>query len=375
MAARTYVCGCTAVTLLWSLTSFCSAQTLKPTDLEGRWQLRIDAGGEIYKGSFTILHQDGRLTGTYESDEGRRTRLTSVTVKGRTVRIETRTQRFSVPVTAIFIADVKNGKMAGEADFSSGARSTSNDFSAILLTQKTKSRPKPESQAKPPSVATRPKADASRERHASVTFRQAKDYRDTTDVEVWAIAPGKPLARQGTLTADGNNGGGESQVLMRFDGIFGDHPKRIPPGARIQSATLRVVAFDPGTTVYVHRLLIPWTAAATWKGLANGITIDNVEASTVRDGFTFGQINMDRQSVEFDVTQTVQHWSDGEKNHGWVFVNTGSNGWDFYSSDWHEEDVRPTLKVKYEVRPKPAKTPTASPAQVSAVRSKADVKE
>ena len=59
---------------------------------------------------------------------------------------------------------------------------------------------------------------------------------------------------------------------------------------------------------------------------------------------------MDKQSVEFDVTATVQKWADGEPNLGWVFVNTGDNGWDFYSSDWIEADLRPRCEIEYEIR-------------------------
>ena len=75
--------------------------------------------------------------------------------------------------------------------------------------------------------------------------------------------------------------------------------------------------------------------------------MDNIEASTVRDGFTFAEINMDKQLVHFDVTPTVQLWADGVENFGWVFVNTGGNGWDFYSSDWGEKEFRPMLEVTY----------------------------
>ena len=325
---------------------------LSPADLIGHWQLRIDAGGEIYRGKFQITEKEGKLVGTYESDEGRRTKITQIELKSQTVRIETQTQRFSVPVTAVFIADVADHEMQGEADYSSGSRSRTYTFRGKRKKAPTGGVTKRKS--KPPgenSTAANEQILESESESVTTTFRQGQNgYDQLTDVEVWAIAPDKPLHRQGTLTSDGNNGGGESQVLMRFDGIFGNQQNQIPHNATIESATLRVVAFDPGTTVYVHRLLVPWNASTTWNRLGNGISIDNFEASTVRDGFTFGQINMDRQSVEFDVTQTVQHWADGEPNFGWVFVNTGSNGWDFYSADWHEVELRPTLFIQYRQR-------------------------
>jgi hypothetical protein len=191
-----------------------------------------------------------------------------------------------------------------------------------------------------------------------VSFRQGQHgYKHVTDTEIWRVAPTQPLYKQGTMTSDANNGGGESQVLIRFDNIIGDEQGLLPPKSHILRAKLTVVAFDPGTTVYMHRMLVPWKRSATWKGMAAGVATDNVEASELRDGFTFGQIQMDKQSVEFDVTRTVQDWVNGDDNFGWVFVNTGSNGWDFYSSDWHEEELRPMLTIEF-----------ASSASVVAIR-------
>ena len=358
MYSRHVRLSCLVLTFLSVGSDSFTAELNSKSDLTGAWSLRIDAGGEIYKGKFQLTKKGDVLGGLYESDEGRRTKLTKVVRKGNSIRIETRTQRFSVPVTAIFIADVtEDNVISGEVDFSSGSRSRSYDFVAKRDAQNEKDSTVLAS-AKSDTGSDREQDESAlsqsgkmKPRVGKVRFRQGlAGYDQMRDVEVWSIAPTKPLHKQGTLTSDGNNGGGESQVLMCFDNIIGEGASQIPENSRIVAANLKVTAFDPGTTVYVHRLFVPWTSAATWDRLANGISIDNVEASTVRDGFTFGQINMDRQSVEFDVTQTVQHWADGEKNHGWVFVNTGSNGWDFYSADWHEEELRPTLEVEFQVR-------------------------
>jgi hypothetical protein len=162
--------------------------------------------------------------------------------------------------------------------------------------------------------------------------------------------------------------GGESQVLIGFRDFFGsaDQQQRIPTGSRIVAAKLTVVAFDPGSTVYLHRVLVPWDESATWDGMACGLSVNNVAASTVRDDFNFGEINMDKQSVEFDVTNTVRKWAAGEPNHGWVFVSTGSNGWDFYSSDWIEQELRPSLEIQFVPPPNSAQ----SPASLSTRREK-----
>ena len=318
-------------------------------DAIGKWQVRIDGGGEIYSAMLAISQGDKGLTGTYESD-GRRVRLEEVSLSGKTVTAVVNTQRFSTPVVATFVADINGGRMAGEVDFNSGSRSRAYDFVAKRLGSAGSTSTKTASDA----PATQP-AKTSTDAEGTVavgpvtrSFRNGIDgYKGALDAEIWAIAPSKSLLRQGTMTTDGNNGGGESQVLLRFEKIFGDAATQIPQNARIQSARLTVVAFDPGTTCYLHRLLVPWSPAVTWDGMANGITVDNSEASTVRDGFTFAEINMDKQLVYFDVTPTVQLWADGVENYGWVFINTGGNGWDFYSSDWLESEFRPMLEVTF----------------------------
>lgn len=191
--------------------------------------------------------------------------------------------------------------------------------------------------------------EAKKNHGVRLSFQQGVGgYQGTVDTELWEVAPTKVLEKQGTMTSDADNGGGESQVLLRFEKIFGSGAGQIPPKARILSARLTVVAFDPGSTVYMHRVLIPWAGSSTWNSMSAGLSADEVEATKLRDGFTFGDIVMDKQAVEFDVAGAVQAWANGERNYGWVFINTGGNGWDFYSSNWHEVDLRPVLVVEYE---------------------------
>jgi hypothetical protein len=54
--------------------------------------------------------------------------------------------------------------------------------------------------------------------------------------------------------------------------------------------------------------------------------------------------------VIFDVTDTVQRWVSGAPNYGWVFLNTGGNGWDFYTSDFEDIKQRPKLVIEYEAK-------------------------
>jgi hypothetical protein len=183
------------------------------------------------------------------------------------------------------------------------------------------------------------------EKH-TISFRVGVDgYTGTVDTEVWALAT--ILDTNPNATSDANNDGGESQVLMRFDGIIGSEARQIPANATIHSAKLLVSAFDQGNTVNLHRMLVPFESSATWNSMVSGVSADGLEASRHKDSFTFGKIAANSSEVLFNVTDTVQAWVNGDANHGWVFINTGSDGWDFYTSDFDNLAQRPKLVVEY----------------------------
>ncbi len=190
----------------------------------------------------------------------------------------------------------------------------------------------------------------------TVSFQQGVNgYQGTVDTEVWALATKTILNKNPNASSDANNDGGESQVLMRFENIIGTAPEQIPPRCTILSAKLTVSAFDQGSTVNLHRMLVPFDEAATWDSLISGVSADGLEASRHKDGFTFGKIAASTSGAIFDVTDTVQTWVNGQANHGWVFLNTGGNGWDFYVSEFDKIEQRPKLEVVFKESTSPSR--------------------
>lgn len=182
----------------------------------------------------------------------------------------------------------------------------------------------------------------------SVSFQNGvKDYTGTVDLEIWAVAPNTCLEGNINASSDADNDGGESQILVRFDDLFGTAPGKIPANSAVHSATLVIGAFDEGSTVHLHRMLVPFKKTSTWNSLVGGISADGKEASRQKDGFTFGKISASTSAIPFDVTDTVQAWANGSANHGWVFINTGGNGWDFYTSEFDDVKQRPKLTVEF----------------------------
>ena len=182
----------------------------------------------------------------------------------------------------------------------------------------------------------------------TVSFQEGVNgYAATVDLEIWAVSPNTCLNGNPNASSDADNDGGESQVLLRFEKVVGDKAGQVPPKSAIHSATLVIGAFDEGTTVHLHRMLVPWKANATWATLVGGVSANGLEASKQKDGFTFGKISASTSAISFDVTDTVQAWANGKPNYGWVFINTGGNGWDFYTSEFEDVKQRPKLVVEF----------------------------
>jgi hypothetical protein len=198
------------------------------------------------------------------------------------------------------------------------------------------------------SIAAGSAADKPTPRRTTVAFQNGvKGYEGTIDVEIWAVSPNTCLEGNPNASSDANNDGGESQILIRFESIIGNKPGQVPPNSTIHSAKLVVSAFDEGNPVHLHRMLVPWKRTATWNSLVAGVTADGLEASKKVDSFTFGKISASSSEVPFEVTDTVQAWVNGASNYGWVFINTGSNGWDFYTSEFEEVKQRPKLVIEF----------------------------
>ncbi|NQV05108.1 DUF11 domain-containing protein [bacterium] len=149
---------------------------------------------------------------------------------------------------------------------------------------------------------------------------------------------------------------GETQGLIRFDGIFGVGAGQIPDGSTITSAELDLTSFDASNgTFHLHRMMGPWDESSTWNSMGSGIQTDGVEAAAVADASV---ASPGTGTVTFGgLETTVQAWSDGAPVHGWVLVSTNDNNWDVRSSEWGTAVERPQLRVQYDA--------AAAPLQVS----------
>ncbi len=170
---------------------------------------------------------------------------------------------------------------------------------------------------------------------AQATFQQrVGGYGGTVDT---SIARSKPAASRGSeaqlrVDRDDPGGSGQStQVLLRFDGIFGDAEGQVPPGAVIRGAWLDLDTDETGDGAALYRMMDGWTDTAAWNVFGG----DGIQPGQEALGDLDGAVQSPAVGVtRLEVTRSVAAWSaDPCANHGWAFLPLGDNGWVFSSSE------------------------------------------
>ncbi len=172
----------------------------------------------------------------------------------------------------------------------------------------------------------------------------AGGYTSTLDTELNDSAPDTGIGTNIEIELDNNPA---RQGLLRFDDIFGNGPNQIPFGAVINSASLTVDVSSPsvgGANITLHRMLVDWTEGSTWNSLTNGIQTGS-DALVTADS-TLANPNQPGSQTFTGLEETLQAWSDGHSNYGWLILNDNNNPWKLYSSDAPAGN-RPMLNVDY----------------------------
>lgn len=196
------------------------------------------------------------------------------------------------------------------------------------------------------------------------TFQQGVGYTGTVDTFLQEDAPNADNGAAAELNVDADDPVGSglaAQVVLRFDDLFGAGPGQIALDDNILSATLEFETTNPGDGAELHRILVPWDDSpgagvnATWAMWGDGSDGANATLGVQADGVESeaamsGRVHLPESGrIVFDVTDSLLAWqADPSANHGWVFLPTGTDGWDFFSA---EGDFAPLLTVRV---PEPA---------------------
>lgn len=186
-------------------------------------------------------------------------------------------------------------------------------------------------------------------------FQQGRDgYSGTLDKEIRSSGGDATSGDAQEISVDGDDGSPgrqPNQALIRFDDLVGTTPGMMPAGARIDKAVLRLEVTNQGSGFTVHEMLVGWDEDATWQSLGAGVQANSLEAdarAVASVGTNDGSSNVPVGSLELDVTATIQAILDGKlSNNGWLlapFLN-GTNGVDFFTSEFGGVDLRPSLEV------------------------------
>ncbi len=165
------------------------------------------------------------------------------------------------------------------------------------------------------------------------------------DAEILADTPTVANGTGASLNVDGQTP--HAHALMRFATLVGDGAGQIPAGATIASASLQLNCTNAGNLLQVYQLTQSWVEAqATWNERATGVSwgaagADGAAANTAAPLTADCTVTGARL---VDLTPFVQAWVNGSANHGVVFVDSGTDGVDFGSS---ESAASPILTVVY----------------------------
>lgn len=176
-------------------------------------------------------------------------------------------------------------------------------------------------------------------------------YQQVSDVELRSAEPTANFntgSGQNNFTLDGSDGGGSTQLAMRFDQLFGSGVGQIPTNAEIQSATLQLNITNEGNDFSIYRIAsgVAWEpATATWNSFGpsanDGILLGTETAGSPVTG------SGARGVCQVDITPIVTAWAQGAENNGMAFFPGGSNGADIDSSESASLANRPKLTIEY----------------------------
>ncbi|MDD5255056.1 MAG: DNRLRE domain-containing protein [Candidatus Omnitrophica bacterium] len=137
--------------------------------------------------------------------------------------------------------------------------------------------------------------------------------------------------------------------LIKFTDIFGSDPaSQIPLGSVINSANLYMwVGYDSGRQSAIHQMTFDWNAASTWNSIGStGGIVPGVNAVLTPE-LTWTGISNAWSQRTFDLTGSVQDWSDGAGNYGWGFTRARDAAVTACSLNYATPSYRPYLSVDF----------------------------
>jgi hypothetical protein len=192
---------------------------------------------------------------------------------------------------------------------------------------------------------------------ATVTFQNGvASYTGTVDTFLRGTTAGNTNFNTNTgLEWDDNSGTTTDEItLLRFANLFESEGGPIPNGATITSASLiyRTASSSSalGNPANVYESLVNWTGSTvTYNNFGGeaGVQADEYNPALIASA----PATAVNTQYTINVTASVQRWSNGTANYGWIFLPTADDGAILYSSNHATISNRPRLSVTYTTDP------------------------
>ncbi len=174
----------------------------------------------------------------------------------------------------------------------------------------------------------------------TVTFQYgASGYTGTDDTFIRGTTEGNTnFSSETGLEWDDNSGTTTDEItLIRFDEIFSSDGGPIPDGATINSASLTYMTTDlssgstaEGDPANVYESLVEWLGStATYNNFGGEAGVQSDEYNSTLIASAIAEVKSTQYTI--DVTASLQRWSDGTANYGWIFLPTGMMRYDLFS--------------------------------------------
>ncbi len=189
-----------------------------------------------------------------------------------------------------------------------------------------------------------------------LSFQQGfNGYAGALDIEIDSDRP-EANAQNAILWVD-HDSARERQVLLNFEGIFGEAAGQIPAGSIIDRAFIRIyVGTDSSVQsdgpMHFQQMLVDWDASSTWSSEAwggNGLDDDDIESNSQPDSVSL--FSSQEAYYDVEVTPTLVAWLNGDPVYGWVIQTYSDDGYGFYSSLSADAKQRPELIVEIDTDP------------------------
>lgn len=178
-------------------------------------------------------------------------------------------------------------------------------------------------------------------------------YAGTVDTYIMESEPTDPYGDEVHVEWDGQDPANSNPHLanyglLRFDGIFGSGPNQIPLGSTIETATFTYVVSNTGDSATVNDAAVDWDESVTFNTFGSSVGVQEADYGTLV-GTASGSTPTGAKTL--DVKDSLQRWSEGATNYGWLFRPDGTDGVEFHSSEYTTSADRPKLTVRYCLAP------------------------